>query len=524
VNEPIISLLHPTARVKPSEAFPRGWKDAHDAWLSRADHPERIEYILVVHESRLLEFDEQPLGRVHGWREFTAVTNRKRDCVVDQLNAAAEASEGLLLMGVMDDFYPPQHWDTLIIEALPKVAAPNVNPAWPEVIVPDFEGEYTIVCSSGTSPARDLELMIAGADTRKRYERYGYVLDSDFESMFSDNWRAFQARRDEKDGLCNVIERLDIQFEHRHPIFGKGQMDDIYQLQNRPQAYQDGAITFKRKMGSRMIAIGLPGQQFSSQWVAAWTVLYGHMMAVQNFLTMPVFLYTSNVHCTRMEFASTVLEARHKPDYVLSIDDDNTLEPQQFDMLVTDLDENPDLAGVVGWCWCDPADPLGDKNQPYVASCGRQTGWDENRQENGAGLGCTMFTLADFQRAFESGKKSPYLISSDDIAPDAFWSGFPVVLMRYTTLERLGPSAFVPMVRGDVKFGFSSEDTTFFYRAHQAGLKFAVDMRVKVPHLKLRAIEVQYLPGVSRQEVLKAQGKTLGIPVRDREPLANAAD
>jgi hypothetical protein len=119
------------------------------------------------------------------------------------------------------------------------------------------------------------------------------------------------------------------------------------------------------------------------------------------------------------------------------------------------------------------------------------------------------------------------LIGTDDLAPDAFWSGFPVVLMRYSTLERLGPAAFAPMVRPDVKFGFTSEDTTFFYRAHQAGLKFAVDMRVKVPHLKLRAIEVQYLPGVSRREVLEAQGKTLGLVAerdRERPSLTNAAD
>ncbi len=66
------------------------------------------------------------------------------------------------------------------------------------------------------------------------------------------------------------------------------------------------------------------------------------------------------------------------------------------------------------------------------------------------------------------------------------------------------------MVRPDVNWGFTSEDTTFFYRAHEAGMKFGVDMRVKVPHLKLRAIEPQYLPGVKRAEVLKAQGKTLG--------------
>ena len=44
-----------------------------------------------------------------------------------------------------------------------------------------------------------------------------------------------------------------------------------------------------------------------------------------------------------------------------------------------------------------------------------------------------------------------------------------------------------------MKFGFTSEDTSFFYNAKQAGMKFAVDLRVKVPHMKLRAIEPQYV-------------------------------
>ena len=500
---PLISLLHPTARVKPSEAFPRGWKDAHDVWLSRADHPERIEYVLAVHESRWHAFCAEDirvgLGDVPGievekWYHFESVKNTKRDCVVDQTNCAAEASRGRVLMGVADDYYPPEHWDTLVLDGMSR-----------------FDLEAVMVCSTGATPERDRELMIGGACTRALIERRGYCLDPDFESMFSDNWWAIENRRDEAAGLLTIIERLDIQFEHRHPIFGKGQMDDIYRLQNRPEAYNDGAITLRRKMGAQMIAIGLPGQTFSSQWAHGWTKLYGHLMAVRNMLTMPIFMYTSNVHCTRIEWAEQVLESKYKPEWVLSIDDDNVLSPEQFDMLLGDLIENPDLAGVVGWCNCDPADPLGDKNLPYVTSCGRQSGWNADRTENGEGLGCKRFKIEDFERAFA--RRGKPLISSDDIAPDAFWSGFPVVLMRRETLQKLGPSAFLPMVRSDVKYGFTSEDTTFFYRAHQAGLKFAVDMRVKVPHLKLGAIEAQYLPGVKREEVLEAQGKSLAKAV-----------
>lgn len=498
-DRPIISLLHPTARVKPSEAFPRGWKDAHDAWLSRADHPERIEYILMVHESRRDEFDEQPLGRVHfasrsysppGWREFTVVSNHKRDCVVDQLNTAAEASEGLLLMGVMDDFYPPEHWDTLIIESLPKVPVPNVKPAWPNVLSPDFDGEYVIVCSSGATAARDLELMIAGADTRKRYERYGYILDPAFESMYSDNWRAFQARRDEQNGLCNVIERLDIQFDHRHPTLTHGPLDEVYALQNRPAAYFNGFNTFAEKAGlkrQRSLAVCLPGEEFRSEWVARWTMLFGHLTQVHQIMTLPFFAHSSNVYCTRIELAQGVLDSPIPCDFSLWIDDDNTLTPAHFDMLLRDLDEHPELDGVVGWCWCDNHQAEAIEAQKWTMSVGRQ----------GPNMECYRFTLEDFN------KSDGPLLGTDQIEPpDGFWSGFPCVLLRRRALETLGSEAFTPVFHADIKYKFSGEDTAFFWRARAAGLKFAVDVRVQVPHVKWRVIEPIFnLPKAEKSSV-----------------------
>ena len=527
MNQPLISVLHPTRRVVPSEAFPQGWRAAFDAWLSACDDPSRIEYVIAVHESRWERFWEAGLLSVpvlhmavqssrmivnYGSGRpavctVVVVKNTGRDCAVDQLNAAAAASSGLLLCGTHDDLFPPERWDTLALGACNW---------WTKVHPGEFSDgqrrEYVIRCGSG-SPS-DATLTIAGFMSRARYERLGYMLHPDFDGVFSDNYFDWELRRDQQAGLVTVLERQDIQFEHRHPIFGKGQVDEHYAAQNRPEAYQDGEIIFKRLTGSRMIAVALPGQDFSSQWVHGWTALYGHLMARLNFLTLPVFAYTSNVHCTRMDIVRVLMESRHKVSLVLWIDDDNKLSPEQFDMLLADLDENPQLSGVVGWCWCDPADPLGDKNEPYVMSCGSQSGWDENRQEQMKGLGSAMFTLAEFERYFSAGKRgysNPYLVGSDDLFPNAFWSGFPVVLMRREVLEQLGWESFLPMVRPDVRFGFTTEDTTFFYRAHQAGLKFAVDIRCKVPHLKLRAIEAQYFPESEREKIEAAKGNRVTV-------------
>src|SRR5258707_2447813 len=157
MDRPLISILHPTARVVPSEACPRGWRASFDTWLSRADHPERIEYVLSVHESRVEAFDRES-AQHDAWFQgigFQFVTNHGRDNCVDNLNNAAKHSTGQLLVGTMDDYYPPEHWDTLISTAFYLEADAHGFPY--SGLQPD---EMILLCSSGATPERDRELMI----------------------------------------------------------------------------------------------------------------------------------------------------------------------------------------------------------------------------------------------------------------------------------------------------------------------------------------------------------------------------
>jgi len=39
-------------------------------------------------------------------------------------------------------------------------------------------------------------------------------------------------------------------------------------------------------------------------------------------------------------------------DFVMWIDDDNTITPEQFEMLMQDLREHPEYDAVAGWTWC----------------------------------------------------------------------------------------------------------------------------------------------------------------------------
>ena len=104
-------------------------------------------------------------------------------------------------------------------------------------------------------------------------------------------------------------------------------------------------------------------------------------------------------------------------------------------------------------------------------------------------------------------------ITSDDVAPDAFWSGFPVVLMRGSVLEHSRLGGLPSDARQAFHRGFTSEDTTFFYRAHKAGIKFAVDLRVKVPHVKVRGIE-PFLSGKEREGDTEFEGGVDDAPMK----------
>lgn len=519
---PLISVLHPTRRVSPSEAFPSGCWEAIRAWISAADDPSRIEYVISVHESRWEEFWKHsgmaPVPemahtvvfgdalvdvegvRGYGLASLLVVKNSGRDCAVDQVNCAAAASSGLLLIGAQDDLFPPEHWDTLAIEALGADTQRYLYAGSKQGGL----GEVVIRCSSG-SP-RDKELTIAGFTSHSRYERIGYCLSPEFSSgICADDYFDWELRRDERAGLVTVIERQDIQFEHRHPIFGKGTMDESYGQQNAAANYRQGFATFKRLTeGTRVIACCFPGKEFG-HWVASSISKLLRHLDRRGFIVEDYWAHTSNVYVTRIELADAVMGGGQlagggaRPDLVYSQDHDNPVTPEQIDALIADLDGHPELDIVVGWCWCDTGDY---EQQSFRMSCGRQ----------GEALLCKSFTLEDIARAEQSGRPA---ITSDDIAPDAFWSGFPVVLMRAAALEKLGWQAFLPML-GNYKRGFTSEDTTFFYRAQQAGLKSAVDLRVKVPHLKVRAIE-PYLSAKERQTILDAMGAK-ETPVPENRP------
>ncbi|MDD5351436.1 MAG: glycosyltransferase family A protein [Chthoniobacteraceae bacterium] len=463
MKRPRFSIIHPTARVKGyPPSLPRGWQHTCEELLATCLDPDSCEYILVVHESRWREFLDGPLGNPREflrklWKHYRIICNQARDCNVDQVNRGALEATGEILIGTMDDLFPCPEWDRLIYEAFPDLTVPAI-------------------VHIGTGSPRDKELIVGGACTKAYYDTVGYIHPPEFDGMYADDW---MSRKWRADGF--VIERLDIQFEHRHPAFGTAAIDPIYELQNRPEAYEDGRKEFLRRVAEeqpersaslwKVVACLLPGEQFSHDYLVAWTNLYGHLL--RSFEVHPHFCHTSNVYVTRLELAQSVLEVEPHADVILTIDDDNIVSVEHVKMLMQTLAEHPEADAVCGWCWI-----YNHNSDAWLVSCGR-TPKDESM----------MYTPLSYQEALSG---ALFEVQA---------SGFPVVLMRYSMLEKLGARAFSPIVDPKLLYGFSSEDAAFWKRAMDAGCKLYCDTRVRVEHMKTRAIQPVF---VSQKQLAQA--------------------
>ncbi len=218
-----ISIVHGTARVAPTENLPRGWMEACEQWYATCDHPEAVEYILVVHESRWAEFWSGALPvKFPAWGAVKVICNRERDCCVDQANAGAAEASGDLLVGGMDDLFAPPGWDRALLAALP-----------------DRQAEKVLVVQTGA--ATDDFKFIPQILSRARYKARGYMLHPSYIGMFADDEFSEVARRD------GVAERIELRFEHRHPMFQAAESDEVYERHNDIEAYRQGYENLLRR-------------------------------------------------------------------------------------------------------------------------------------------------------------------------------------------------------------------------------------------------------------------------------------
>ena len=430
MKTPLFSILHTSAR-------PDKWRAVYDDWMAKCVHPEDVEYVLVIDPR--WGFPTDPAQYDSALDNIVVEVNTGRRCYVDGVNIAARASSGSILIVNADDQFPCERWDEKLKfpcerwdEKLLSVIAAGDSEGW------GFAVPFVIEVDCG-GKEHERRIMPMPILSRARYEKLGYVFFPEYESMWADN-DFFEAAN--RDGI--VIDARHLLFPHRHPMIEnwKGRNDErwdaAYQAQNRVEAYEIGKKIFEKRSTAnfqkrRLIALCLPGEQFSGAYLDAILALQAHLLldlpdfevvALQTFRK-----YTSNPYITREDIRRALAAMPVKPELCLWIDDDNILSVAGFDQLLSDLNAHPEVDGVSAWCWIHNEHKAG-----FMVSCGMWSPdymhWDPFSLD---------FAYRQNLETFETG-------------------GLPCILMRYSALEKaqtgaleLGTSgAFLPIMDAQI--------------------------------------------------------------------------
>jgi hypothetical protein len=209
------SLLHAT-RGRPKQALA-----ARNTWLSAAGHPASIEHIFAV--------DADDAETMEATKYYRRVVLPGGGSCVAAWNAACSVSDGHVIVQLSDDWWPCVHWDLHFWQALAAKGNPERDPM--VLAINDGHRTDALLC------------MAIATRTRIKQQEGGHLFHPEYNGMFSDNEFTSRAYRD---GVV-VDAREIITCEHRHPAFGKSEVDATYQKQNASDHYQRGMEIYNRR-------------------------------------------------------------------------------------------------------------------------------------------------------------------------------------------------------------------------------------------------------------------------------------
>lgn len=192
-----ISIIHPT-RGRKQMAFETATK-----WVDRCDNKTNVEYLFSVDTTDLDYWGGDDFKQLFWSRGYLlgcwkALRNDNKSAI-EAINNAAKVATGDLIVVVSDDFDCPEHWDTLLLNALKGRE---------DFLVKTQDGiQKTLI----TLPIMD----------RKYYERFCYVYEPGYYHMFSDQEMTAVGHM-----LGKVID-LPLVFPHNHYSVGGMKKDAI---------------------------------------------------------------------------------------------------------------------------------------------------------------------------------------------------------------------------------------------------------------------------------------------------------
>jgi len=210
-----ISLLLATYKSKTGPLKHR------DTWMSKANIPDRIEWIVAMDNS-----DLSAIGETEG---MIRAINRPRDSfstAVQNWNSAARLSNGNLLFVISDDLFPFPGWDSKIQEI--------VGTRDPEA------DDFAIKVQDSPNPC-DTALRHPVV-SRKFYDRLG-LFDGSFRGVLCDSDFTLKALL-----YSQILDGREAVFCHAHPHFDPSLASTDSHLKiNRQVEYSFGRRAFNRK-------------------------------------------------------------------------------------------------------------------------------------------------------------------------------------------------------------------------------------------------------------------------------------
>jgi hypothetical protein len=151
------------------------------------------------------------------------VNSGRRDCVTGW-NLAAQHAKGDILVQVSDDLFPPNGWNTYILDIVTSMSHTRKD------IVLNLLDER-----------QQKNAIYHPVLTRAAYEKLHCMYPSDFESMCCDHW--FYAFH-KKHSYCAFSN--EVFWHHRHRTTHQVEVDDVMRVHESPERYARGRQTFQK--------------------------------------------------------------------------------------------------------------------------------------------------------------------------------------------------------------------------------------------------------------------------------------
>lgn len=201
MSQPEISLIHTTAR-------PERCDKVAECWYLRADHPGQVEHV-ITYDRTTFEY----LPNLYGFGESRShpqddTPTPTKVSPVAGWNKAARLSTGKVLVLVSDDYFPPLHWDTLILGELKPFIDANASAVlWVRNVAYIPQNIITLWHHLICHPIM----------TRAYYERLGYFFAPWYFGRGVDNEFTDVAIRDK--AIVDARDRISFVHQDAHPAY-----------------------------------------------------------------------------------------------------------------------------------------------------------------------------------------------------------------------------------------------------------------------------------------------------------------